>query len=390
MIPYGRQSVDASDIDAVADILRSDFLTQGPAVERFEHAVAEYVGGEFAIAVNSATSALHLACRALGLGKGDVLWTSPNTFVASANCGLYCGAEVDFVDIDPKTYNLSIPALKEKLDIASHRGRLPKVIVVVHFAGQPCDMEQIWHLSGKYGFSVIEDASHAIGAAYKGKKIGDCSWSDIAVFSFHPVKLITTGEGGMALTKRKDLYEQMSLLRSHGITRDPARMTGNKEGEWYYEQIDLGYNYRITDIQAALGWSQLRRLDGFLDRRREQVQRYNEAFSALPVTRPWQDSRGISAWHLYVLLVDGSGEARGRDRVFTALRERKIGVNVHYIPVHLQPFYRALGFKRGDFPVAEHYYERTLTLPLHPAMTDEQQAYVIKTFEDVIKAVVTE
>lgn len=384
MIPYGRQSVDASDIDAVVEILQSDFLTQGPAVERFERAVADYVGVRLAVAVNSATSALHLACRALGLGKGDFLWTSPNTFVASANCGLYCGASVDFVDIDPKTYNLSIAALEEKLEVASRLGRLPKVIVVVHFAGQPCDMEEIGRLRRKYGFSVIEDASHAIGAKYKDKKIGDCSWSDITVFSFHPVKLITTGEGGMALTRREDLHQKMLLLRTHGITRDPTKMTGTKEGEWYYEQIDLGYNYRMTDIQAALGWSQLRRLDGFLARRREQVKRYNEAFNALPVTRPWEDPRANSAWHLYVLLVEGATDIRGH--VFAVLRERKIDVNVHYIPVHLQPYYRALGFHRGDFPVAERYYEKALTIPLYPAMTEEQQDYVIKTVREAVSA----
>ena len=367
MIPYGRQDVDAADIAAVIEVLQSDWLTTGPAIERFEQAAAARCGGTHAVAVFNGTVALHLACRALGLGPGDTLWTSPNTFVASANCALYCGASVDFVDIDPKTYNLSIEFLKAKLLQAERIGKLPKIVVPVHFAGQSCDMRAIGVLAKKYGFAVIEDASHAVGASYLGEPVGNCRHSDVTVFSFLPVKIITTGEGGMALTGRADVAEKLRVLRTHGIVRDPALMTAKNEGSWYYEQVDLGYNYRLTDLQAALGASQLRRLEPFLARRRELAARYDRLLADLPVTRPWQHADGISAWHLYVIQVEN------RRKVYDALRAAGIGVSVHYIPVHLQPHYRKMGFKPGDFPNAEAYYARALTLPLFPRMSDLDQ-----------------
>lgn len=384
MIPYGRQDITEADIQAVVDVLRSDWLTQGPAVERFEKSVAEYCRAAHSTAVNSATSALHLACRALGLGPGDRLWTSPNTFVASANCALYCGAEVDFVDIDPASWNLSVPALARKLALSEAQGRLPKVVVPVHFAGHPCDMAGIAELAAHYGFAVIEDASHAMGARYRDSIVGDCRYSDITVFSFHPVKILTTGEGGMALTNRADLHAAMSRLRSHGITRDPAAMEDAPEGAWYYQQIELGYNYRLTDIQAALGTSQMARLDAFVARRAILAERYRRLLAGLPLQLPVDMPAGRSAWHLFVVRLEAELAGKSRREVFDALRASGIGVNVHYIPVHTQAYYRRLGFRPGDFPEAEAYYRQALSLPLYPAMTEAQQDYVVETLRAIL------
>lgn len=374
MIPYGRQDITQADIDAVTAVLRSDFLTQGPVVPRFEAAVAAQCRVPHALAVNSATSALHLACLALGLGPGDVLWTSPITFVASANCALYCGASVDFVDIDPATYNLCPRALEAKLIAAEAAGRLPKVVVPVHLAGQSPDLAAIRALADRYGFHVIEDASHAIGATYLGEPVGDCRYSDITVFSFHPVKIITTGEGGMALTRDPALAARMELLRSHGITRDPALMSHAPDGPWYYQQVALGYNYRMTEIQAALGLSQMARLGGYVARRRALARRYDERLDGMPLRVPFQHGDGSSAWHLYIVRLDPALDHRA---VFEALRAAGIGVNLHYIPVHTQPHYAAMGFVAGDFPEAERYYAGAISLPLYPGLTDEMQDEVI-------------
>jgi UDP-4-amino-4,6-dideoxy-N-acetyl-beta-L-altrosamine transaminase len=385
MIPYGRQDINQTDIDAVVEVLRSDFLTQGPKVPLFEKMVAEYCGAKHAVAVNSATSALHIACLALGLGKGDRLWTTPITFVASANCGLYCGAEVDFVDIDPHTYNLSPRALEAKLVKAEKEKTLPKIVVAVHLCGQSCDMESIYRLSRKYGFSVIEDASHAIGGKYKNKPIGSCRYSDIAIFSFHPVKIITTAEGGMALTNEKALSAKMELLRSHGITRDPELMTQAPDGPWYYQQIDLGFNYRMTDLQAALGISQLARLDKYVSRRHELSRHYNEALKNLPLTLPWQHPDSYSGLHLYVIRLQREESSITHRELFEALRYAEIGVNVHYIPVHIQPYYQQKGFQIGDFPEAEAYYEDAISLPLYPALSDDWQEEVMSTLKNILQ-----
>lgn len=381
MIPYGRQDISQDDIDAVVAVLRSEFITQGPAVELFERTVAAYCGVPHAVAVNSATSALHVACIALGLGPGDRLWTSTNTFLASANAGVYCGAEVDFVDIDPRTYNMSVEALRAKLEHAAREGRLPRVVVPVHFAGQSCEMAPIGELARRYGFRVIEDASHAIGAAYRGAPVGRCDFADIAVFSFHPVKIVTSGEGGVATTRDPELAGRMRLVRSHGMTRDPAQMTRAPEGLWDYEQIALGYNYRITDIQAALGASQMKRISDFIARRREIAERYDREFEGLPLVRPWQHPDTASSWHLYVVLVD----PERRRRAFEGLRAAGIGVNVHYIPVHTQPFYRErFGFAAGDFANAEAYYARAISLPMYAALTDAQQSQVVDAVRRVL------
>ena len=377
MIPYGRQDIDDADIEAVVRVLRSDFLTQGPEIEKFERAVSAVCGAPHVLAANSATSALHLACLALGLGPRGLLWTTPNTFVASANCARYCGADVDFVDIDARTYNMSAAALAAKLERAERDGRLPDVIVPVHFAGQSCDMEAISALARRYGCAVIEDASHAIGGSYRGGSVGDGRFCDASVFSFHPVKIVTTGEGGVVATRRADVAERVAVLRTHGITRDPSLMQGPPEGAWYYEQVDLGWNYRITCIQAALGTSQLGRIEAFIARREELVARYDEALRELPVVTPFRDPDARSAWHLYVVRV---GPDAGVDRatVFERMRAAGIGVNVHYIPVHLQPYYRALGFEPGDFPEAERYYKEAVTLPLYPALTNVEQDRVVQ------------
>ncbi len=385
MIPYGKQSISAEDIAAVVEVLESDFLTQGPKVPLFEESVAHYCGADFGIAVNSATSALHIACLALGLGQGDRLWVSPNTFVASANCGLYCGAQVDFIDIDSATYNISIEELEKKLLDAQSNNTLPKIIIPVHFAGQSCDMKRIYELSLQYGFRIIEDASHAIGGKYAGTKIGGCQYSDITVFSFHPVKIITTAEGGIALTNQSELAEKMQLFRSHGVTRNPDLMNGPTHGDWYYQQVALGYNYRMTEIQAALGLSQLQRLDEFILLRHQIKNRYDELLKEMPVILPYQSSENFSALHLYPIQIKLEEITKTRKQIFNYLRENGIGVNVHYIPVHTQPYYKGLGFNGGDFPHVESYYSRALSIPLYQGMTDEQQNEVIRVFREAIK-----
>lgn len=385
MIPYGRQEITQADIDAVVEVLHSDFLTQGPMVPRFEKAVADYCGAQHAVAVNSATSALHIACLALGLAPGDRLWTSPITFVASANCGLYCGAEVDFVDIDPRTYNLCPKALERKLVEAEKQGRLPKIVVPVHLCGQPCDMKAIHALSQRYGFRIIEDASHAIGGKYKGEPIGNGRYSDITVFSFHPVKIITTAEGGMALTNDDELATRLGLLRSHGITRDPALMTEPMHGPWYYQQVALGYNYRMTDIQAALGVSQMTRLDQYVAKRHEIARRYDQLLANLPITLPWQHPDSYSAYHLYVIRLQLDKIHVSHCQVFEALRAKDIMVNLHYIPVHTQPYYQQMGFKQGDYPEAEQYYREAISIPMHPTLTAEEQDFVVSSLKEAMR-----
>lgn len=384
MIPYGKQDISQADIDAVIAVLKSDFLTQGPKVPEFEQKVANHVGAKHALAVNSATSALHIACLALGLSKDDWLWTTPITFVASANCGLYCGAKVDFVDIDPHTYNLCPKELAKKLQQAEQTGTLPKVLVAVHLCGQPCDMEAIYALSQQYDFRIIEDASHAIGGKYKGEYIGNGRYSDITVFSFHPVKIITTAEGGMALTNDDKLATQMNLLRSHGVTRDPDLMTHDSDGPWYYQQVDLGFNYRMTELQAALGVSQMERLDRFVARRHQLAERYERLLADLPVITPWQHSDSYSGLHLYVIRLQLENINISHHQVFELLREKGIGVNLHYIPIHTQPFYKAMGFSAGDYPEALAYYGEAISLPMFHGMTDEQQDEVVETLRFVL------
>ena len=385
-IPYGRQQIGPEDIAAVEAVLRSDFLTQGPMVPRFEKVVADYCGARHAVAVNSATSALHVACLVLGLQRGDWLWTSPITFVASANCGLYCGAQVDFVDIDPRTYNLCPQALERKLVDAERGGRLPKVVVAVHLCGQPCNMAAIHALGQRYGFKIIEDASHAIGGKYKNEPIGNGCYSDITVFSFHPVKIITTAEGGMALTNDAELANKMSRLRSHGIIRDAAEMSHEPDGPWYYQQIDLGFNYRMTELQGALGVSQMARLDQYVARRHALAARYDELFAELPLTRPWQHPDGYSGLHLYVIRLKLALIGKTHREVFESLRAQGIGVNLHYIPVHTQPYYRRMGFKVGDFPEAERYYAEAISLPMFQAMTETQQNAVVAALHTALSA----
>lgn len=378
MIPYGKQDISQADIESVLEVLQSDFLTQGPKVPEFEAKVANHVSAKHALAVNSATSALHIACLALGLGEGDWLWTTPITFVASANCGLYCGAKVDFVDIDPKTYNLCPKKLAEKLEQAKKENRLPKVLVAVHLCGQPCDMEAIHKLSQQYGFGIIEDASHAIGGKHRGEFIGSGRYSDITVFSFHPVKIVTTAEGGMALTNSDELASRMNLLRSHGVTRDQNLMTHEPDGPWYYQQVDLGFNYRMTELQAALGVSQMNRLDAFVARRHELAKRYDELLARLPVTTPWQHPDSYSGLHLYVIRLRLNSINKSHRQVFESLREQGIGVNLHYIPVHTQPYYQAMGFAAEDFPEAMAYYREVISLPMFQGLTDEQQDTVVE------------
>mgnify|MGYP003575498879 CR=1 FL=1 len=384
-IPYARQSINADDIADVNNILVSDWLTQGPTIDAFEQAVAAYCNVSYGVAVSSGTAALHLAALSLGLGPGDYLWTSPNTFVASANCALYCGAEVDFVDIELSTYNLCITALTEKLAKAEKAGKLPKVVVPVHFAGQSCDMKAIKKLSERYGFKIIEDASHALGGTYEDHKIGACIYSDITIFSFHPVKMITTGEGGLLLTNDPALRDKLMRLRTHGITRDVTQMTEETQDPWYYQQIELGFNYRITDMQAGLGLSQLKRLEQYLTKRQLLAQRYHDELNGLPLVLPWQHPNNQSAWHLYVILIDPYDRQISRLDLFNHMRQAQIGVNVHYIPVHLQPFYQHRGFKGKHFPNAEFYYQHALTIPLFPSMTDMDQDRVITILKNYLQ-----
>ncbi|SEO23344.1 UDP-4-amino-4,6-dideoxy-N-acetyl-beta-L-altrosamine transaminase [Pseudomonas sp. NFACC39-1] len=385
MIPYGRQSLDQADIDAVVAVLHSDWLTQGPALERFEQAMALRCQAAHAVAVCNATSALHIACVAAGLGPGDRLWTTPNTFLASANCGRYCGAQVDFVDIDPLTWNLDAAALATKLEEAERDGRLPKVLVAVAFSGQSCDMRRIGQLSERYGFTVIEDASHAVGASYAGRPVGCGEFADMTVFSFHPVKIITSAEGGMVLTNRPELAQRLQRLRSHGMTREAGQMTEPSHGPWYYQQVELGFNYRMTDLQAALGLSQLNKLDGFIARRRELAARYHRLLGGLPLTLPGLQPDAESAWHLYVVRLQLDGITLSHLQVFEGLRAAGIGVNLHYIPVHLQPYYRDLGFAAGDFPQAERYYSEAISLPMFPSLSDEQQDYVVEQLRRLLE-----
>lgn len=385
MIPYGRQDIIEEDIKAVVDVLNSTHLTQGPAVPKFEQAVIRHCNAKHAVATNSATSALHIACLALGLGQDDWLWTSPNTFVASANCGLYCGSKVDFVDIDPRTYNLCPKALEEKLKIAAQKGTLPKVVVPVHFSGQPCDMRAIHALAKEYGFKIIEDASHAIGGKYLNEPIGNCRYSDITVFSFHPVKIVTSAEGGMAVTNDDKLAEKLALLRSHGITRTPSLMTKPMEGSWYYQQVDLGFNYRMTDLQGALGASQVGRLVHYVALRHELAKRYDKLLKDLPVITPWQEKESFSAYHLYVIRLKLDEITPSHVEVFEALRAKEIMVNLHYIPVHTQPYYQEMGFKVGDFPEAEKYYAEAISIPLFPTLTCAEQDYVVAALKEAME-----
>lgn len=382
MIPYGTQDITPADIQAVKTVLESDHLTQGPAVPAFEQKVADYCGASHAVAVNSATSALHIACLALGLGPGDMLWTSPITFVASANCALYCGAEVDFVDINPQTATLSADVLEEKLKKAAKSGKVPKILIPVHLCGLPCDMKRIWELSQEYGFRIIEDASHAIGARYQGEPVGNCRYSDITVFSFHPVKIITTGEGGMALTNDAKLAEMMLLFRSHGITRDPALMNHEPDGPWYYQQIELGYNYRMTDIQAALGISQMERLDNYVSRRHELANRYKLLLADAPVKTLVQHPDSYSAYHLYVIRLRLEKIKRTRREIFDSMRAQGIGVNLHYIPVYTQPYYQMMGFNLGDFPESERYYAEAISLPMYGSLSDREQDQVVVALKE--------
>ena len=385
MIPYSRQDISEKDIDEVNKILRSDFLTQGPTVPKFEKIVTDYCGASHGVAVTSATSALHIACLALDLGPEDWLWTSPNTFVSSANCGRYCGANIDFVDIDSKTYNMSVTELKKKLIKAKIDNKIPKIVVPVHFAGQSCDMKKIYELSQEYDFKIIEDASHAIGGKYLDKTIGSCEYSHITVFSFHPVKIITTAEGGLATTNDIKLLERMQLFRSHGVTRSQKLMTEKSSDEWFYQQIDLGFNYRMNELQAALGISQMQRLDEFIQKRNILKKRYDRLIDELPIIKPHQSSDVYSALHLYPIQIDTKKTMLSRSKIFSELKKNDIGVNVHYIPVHTQPYYQKLGYGYGDFPVSETYYSNTISLPLFSQMTFNDQDYVVETLKTIIK-----
>ena len=385
MIPYGKQDISQSDIDAVVEVLKSEFLTQGPVISRFESAIADYSGAKYGLALNSATSALHVACLALGLGPGDWLWTSPITFVATSNCGLYCGASVDFVDIDPKTYNLCPVALEAKLIEAEKEGRLPKVVIPVHLCGQPCDMQSINALGQRFGFSIIEDASHAIGGKYQGEPIGGCHYSDITIFSFHPVKIITTAEGGVAVTNDPELADKMALFRSHGITREVSSMQASSDGPWYYEQISLGFNYRMTEMQAALGLSQLQRLDAFVASRHTIATHYDELLRDLPLKLPWQHPDSYSALHLYVIRLDLNALSRTHREVFEYLRVNEIGVNLHYIPIYRHPYYAKIGNWVGGFPEAESYYAEAISIPMYPGLDDGKQGQVLDVLRRALK-----
>jgi UDP-4-amino-4,6-dideoxy-N-acetyl-beta-L-altrosamine transaminase len=386
MIPYGRQEITKEDILEVEKVLKSDFLTQGPVVPKFEQAVLKYCGAKYAVAVNSATSALHVACLVLNLGPSDYLWTSPNTFVASANCGIYCGANIDFVDIDPKTFNMCVEALSTKLIEAEKKGKLPKIVMPVHFAGQPCDMGKIYELSKKYGFRIIEDASHAIGASYKDIKIGSCKFSDITIFSFHPVKIITTGEGGIALTNDKNLANHMRRLSTHGITKEKKLMHQRPNNEiWNYQQIELGFNYRLTDIQAALGLSQLNRLDEYIKIRHKITEFYNSELNDLDIQLPFQSPKSYSSYHLYPIRVKNNLNPKTQKKIYDALWENDIAANILYIPVHRQPYYENLGFSSGDFPEAEQFHREVICLPIFPKLNKEQQTKVVKSLKLILK-----
>lgn len=385
MIPYGHQSISEDDKQAVLGVLSSLFLTQGPEISSFEGNVAGYCGARRAVATNSATSALHIACLSLEVGKGDIVWTSPITFVASANCALYCQAEIDFVDICPSTFNMSTEALEQKLILAEREGRLPKVVIAVHMAGQSCDMSKIGALALRYGFKVIEDASHALGARYLGEPIGNCRFSDITVFSFHPVKIITTGEGGMAVTNNHDLADRMILRRSHGITRDPLTTRGKPDGPWYYEQVELGFNYRMTDIQAALGNSQMKRLDSFVTRRNELAKGYEDRLTTAGITAQCRHLDCYSSYHLYILRVNPQVSKVNRRQLFDHFRRHNVFANVHYIPVYWQPFYRSLGFEPGLCPEAECYYEQAITIPLFPSLSEADHAKVIELVNSAVE-----
>jgi len=376
MLPYGRQHITEEDIEAVVSVLRSDYLTQGPLVPIFESFMADYCKANYAIATNSATSALHIACLALGLGPGDYLWTSPISFVASANCAIYCGANVDFVDINPLTYNMSIQALEDKLKEAERNRRLPKIIIPVHLAGEPAEMEEIHKLALRYKFKIIEDASHAVGAKYRNEPVGGCKYSDITVFSFHPVKIITSGEGGMAMTNQKDLFDKMSLLRSHGVMKDPLGMTKVSDGDWYYQQLGIGFNYRMSELHAALGISQAKRIDSYVQIREKIAQRYSNLLKDLPIILPFRGGNGISSNHLYIIRIDASKTNKTRKELFDSLRKDGLGVNVHYIPIHLQPYYEAMGFRAGSFARAEFYYSTALSIPIFPTMSQKDQEQV--------------
>lgn len=382
MIPYGRQDIRQEDLNAVAEVLRSDFITQGPVVPKFEAALAEKSGAAHGVAMNSATSALHVAVAALGLGQGDLVWTTPITFVASANCGRYVGADVDFVDIDPETFNMCPKALAAKLEAAKAAGRLPKVIIPVHMCGQSTATREIAELVRPFGIRIVEDASHAVGGSYLDQPVGSCLYSDITIFSFHPVKIITTAEGGMALTNDPELASRMALLRSHGITREPALMTHDSDGPWYYQQVELGWNYRMTEMQAALGLSQQDRLAEYIEARNVLAERYDQLLADLPLDLPGRLEGVRSAFHLYVIRLH---DATRRRAVFEELRAAGIGVNLHYIPVHLQPYYRDLGFADGDFPAAEDYYSRVISIPLYATMTEAQQDEVVASLQDALR-----
>jgi len=384
MIPYGRQSISQDDIDAVVAVLKSDFLTQGPCTPAFEQAIADYCHVRHVMAVNSATSALHIACLALGVGPGDYVWTTPITFVASANCALYCGAKVDFVDIDSHSYNMSVEKLREKLLIARTNGCLPKVIIPVHLSGNPCDMAGIHALSKEFGFKVIEDASHAIGGQYQNEPIGNCRYSDITVFSFHPVKIITTAEGGAACTNDAGLASKMALFRSHGITRDQAQMTGPSDGPWYYQQIELGFNYRMTELQSALGLSQMSRLDSFVSQRHKIAQAYDHLLEGLPLQRPWRDSSNYSGMHLYVVRLQRESLKKTHLDIFKELREHGVGVNLHYIPIVMQPYYKNLGFSIEAFPESQKYYSEAISLPIFSGLSEMDQSKVCEALTQTL------